>query len=366
MLLVMAGLLWLGRAYPLRDNNWGAMARNAFWRALLATSMLAGLLWLARRQRPDAVRRVLQVALLALLPLDAFTHNPGLVPTASASTVVPGVWKLSGKASPPRVGEGRIMTSPIGEQPSRFNDAHGFELFYTSQRAAEAQSMNLLDDVPKVSGALTLRPAYTERLLEEVYRDLEPRWGKGLLDFLSVVWSSSPQDPVVWVPRTNYLPIISAGQRPVFTTDKGALQAILAKDFDPRQLVYLEESVRSRMMVTNRTPCKVLRSRVTAHHMEAEIEAAEPSLVVVSQSFYHVWRASVDGQAVPLLRANLAFQALQVPAGRHRMTLQYRDVYFRIGAIISLISLVVCGLIYAVTGATTKRPQQREAAPGRA
>src|SRR5262249_16077479 len=81
MLVGMGRLLWLGPACPLRDDNWGALARNTFWRALSAASLLAGVLWLARGERPPGVRVALQVALLALLPLDAFTHNPGLVPT---------------------------------------------------------------------------------------------------------------------------------------------------------------------------------------------------------------------------------------------------------------------------------------------
>jgi uncharacterized membrane protein YfhO len=73
---------------------------------------------------------------------------------------------------------------------------------------------------------------------------------------------------------------------------------------------------------------------------------AAASLVVLSQTFYHLWHAEVDGQPVPLLRANVAFQALQVPAGTHHVKLIYRDPNFEIGAIISLLSLAVCRLIW--------------------
>jgi hypothetical protein len=50
--------------------------------------------------------------------------------------------------------------------------------------------------------------------------------------------------------------------------------------------------------------------------VDIEAEAAEPSLVVVAQTYYHDWRADVDGQPTHLLRANHAFQAVQVPAAR--------------------------------------------------
>ena len=76
------------------------------------------------------------------------------------------------------------------------------------------------------------------------------------------------------------------------------------------------------------------------------MDAAEPSLVVLSQTFYHLWHAEVDGQPVPLLRANVAFQALQVPAGTHHVKLIYRDRNFAIGAVISLLSILICGVIW--------------------
>jgi uncharacterized membrane protein YfhO len=44
----------------------------------------------------------------------------------------------------------------------------------------------------------------------------------------------------------------------------------------------------------------------------------------------------VDGQTVPLLRANHAFQAVAVPAGRHELVLRYRDRAFQLGAVLSL------------------------------
>src|SRR5207248_11046826 len=115
---------------------------------------------------------------------------------------------------------------------------------------------------------------------------------------------------------------------------------------EPRQVVYLSDLARSLVSVTNRTNCKVIDAQFSPHRIEADLEAVEPSVVVLSQSFYYLWRASVDGSPTPLLRANLAFQALQVPAGRHHLALVYRDRYFLIGAIISLIALIACGWIW--------------------
>jgi uncharacterized membrane protein YfhO len=51
----------------------------------------------------------------------------------------------------------------------------------------------------------------------------------------------------------------------------------------------------------------------------------------------------VDGKAVPLWRANYAFQALEVPAGKHEVHLVYEDEAFDWGIVISLLSLLACG-----------------------
>ncbi len=120
VLLLMGGLLWFARAYPLRDDQWAATAQNTIWRALLLVVLVSGVLWLAHNQKPSLVHRALQIALLALAPLDAFTHNPGLAPTLPAAVMVPGVWTLSGKPAPPKLGEGRVMASPAAERQFKF------------------------------------------------------------------------------------------------------------------------------------------------------------------------------------------------------------------------------------------------------
>jgi uncharacterized membrane protein YfhO len=43
-----------------------------------------------------------------------------------------------------------------------------------------------------------------------------------------------------------------------------------------------------------------------------------------------------------LLRANHAFQAIQVPAGRHYIRLAYEDLAFQFGAAVSICMAVNC------------------------
>lgn len=65
-------------------------------------------------------------------------------------------------------------------------------------------------------------------------------------------------------------------------------------------------------------------------------------MVFISQSYYHDWKAQVDGKPAPLWRANYAFQAVEVPAGRHEVILVYKDKMFRIGALLAAWAALVC------------------------
>jgi len=170
-----------------------------------------------------------------------------------------------------------------------------------------------------------------------------------------VQWMTSPANAVKWLARTNFLPVITAGQAPRFLAASATWPVLAAGDFDPRAEVYLPGSARTFVTVSNRTDCAVGNARFSNNQIEAEVAAREPSLVVLSQANYHLWRATVDGQPAKILTANLAFQALQVPAGTHRVKLVYRDPNLAIGAVISLLSLAVCGLIWLRGGISTAR-----------
>ncbi len=338
--LATAVLVWLARLYPMAEDQWAVTAQNALWRVVALAAILAIVMALHQVKR-GAVRLVLQITVLLVLACDGFTHNPRMSPSIPASNLAAGMWTTVGKTTP-SLGFGRVMSSPYAEMWLRTLGPPDPAVHLTSKRLAEADSLNLLDGVPKVGGMALLRLAYFDQLYTNLYSVPNSHFGQGMLDFLSVAWYSSPTNPVLVASRTNHLPVVSSGQRPLFVSDVDALRATTANGFSPSEVVYLPENARSLVTVTNKTVCRLIAVKFEPRRIQAEVEATEPSLVVLSQCFHHLWRASVDENEPPLLRANLGFQALEVPAGRHHVALVYRDVYFRMGAVISVISLVVC------------------------
>jgi uncharacterized membrane protein YfhO len=71
--------------------------------------------------------------------------------------------------------------------------------------------------------------------------------------------------------------------------------------------------------------------------MEIESESDSPSLVVIAQGGYPSWSARIDGRPAVIERANVAFQAIALPSGKHTVVLQYSDRPFRFGLACSFV-----------------------------
>ena len=111
-------------------------------------------------------------------------------------------------------------------------------------------------------------------------------------------------------------------------------------------------------------PKNVEASTETAHitHYEPQriaIEAQlnEPGLLILSDTWYPGWRASVttNGRTTetPIYRTNRILRGVQLPAGNHTVEFRYRPLGFTLGAVISSCSWLM--LIAALVIRTTRR-----------
>ncbi len=71
-----------------------------------------------------------------------------------------------------------------------------------------------------------------------------------------------------------------------------------------------------------------------------ELDRLWPTYVVLSQAWYPGWKAYVNGDEVPVWRANYAFDAIAAPAGRSEIEFVYEPESLRAGAAIGVASLV--------------------------
>lgn len=74
-----------------------------------------------------------------------------------------------------------------------------------------------------------------------------------------------------------------------------------------------------------------------------KLTAPQPCVAVINECYYPYWRATLNGQAAPVLRANGALMGIAVSAGPHEIVLQYRPpATYGICALISVAGLLAC------------------------
>jgi hypothetical protein len=77
---------------------------------------------------------------------------------------------------------------------------------------------------------------------------------------------------------------------------------------------------------------------------ELAVNSKEPSVLVVSDVDYPGWEATVDGRPAPIRRADVAFRAVEVPAGAHRVEFTFRPSFARTGLAASILFAVLAPL----------------------
>ena len=339
-LLVLIGLLiWSAFQFPLHGASAGVAAQSGVIRAGFLIAILGSIVAL-RQVRRCPLENLARLALLLLLWLDALTAGPRPNPSAPRWVYEPDLAREALRLDPPpRIGESRTMLNADAENSLPIvpmtNAAN--QVLYT--RLSLYGNANLLDHIPKVVGMYSIFLRESGEVFATLWDSAQPP--SGLADFLAVSHINKPGKATEWDYRPTHLPWVTAGQQPVFADAAGTLLALAAPGFDPRRTVFLPPAARTLVTVSNASLAKVSVQQFSPHKVQLEVQAPEAALVVIAQSFYHNWQACVDNQPLRLLRANRAFQALQVPAGLHHVSLVYEDRMFHYGALMSLFATAI-------------------------
>jgi len=340
MLLLVGVIVALDWKASLPDDAWRATWQSGLSRAaflVLAFLFTSALLW------SDGRRRVLLGCfLLVLFWLDFVTHTPTQNPGAKPSVYAPG-WARAQLALHPEpiLGGSRVLLAPAALEFLRYNPLAGLEETYLRNRLAIRVNCNLLDEVPQIDGFFSLTPREICRVTALPY-DHPERGFPRLLDFMGVSQTTIPGKTLDWVPRLTAMPLVTAGQQPVFADDRTALDALSQTNTDLRHIVFLPLAARGSITATQQISARVLESRFANQSISLQTDTPAASLLVISQTHYPAWKAYVDGRTATIWRANYAFQALEVPAGRHQIQLAYEDQKLMAGAALSGLGLLAC------------------------
>ena len=76
------------------------------------------------------------------------------------------------------------------------------------------------------------------------------------------------------------------------------------------------------------------------------IELNQPGMLFFTIPFDPGWKAIVNGEPAELLRVNIGFSGLQLPAGKHAIELRYQLPYFKLSLAISILSIMSLILLF--------------------
>jgi len=122
---------------------------------------------------------------------------------------------------------------------------------------------------------------------------------------------------------------------------------LLDPAFDPAHEIVLPAAPATRADPSASGTSRLVARDADRVSLEAELHG--DGYVVLVDAWDPAWRAWVDGRPVDLLRANVAFRAVAVPAGRHLVEMRYRPATLTWGLAITLLAAAAAGITAAAT-----------------
>jgi len=214
------------------------------------------------------------------------------------------------------------------------------------------------------------------------------RWD--LLDALNVKYVLAPFP--LQLPSDRFEPVGQYHDQPVFVFYKGVERidvfvyrnkSVLPRAFWAERVVHVvgEDDMRTTLQQNNLRHLAVIRGigpgdatpgspndqvkvvEAADGYLSMETVSGTDRFLVVSEIWHPGWSGTLDGRTLPLHRADLALMGAWIPAGRHRLVLMFRPLYWRVAFGISL----CCGaafLIWVAVHLFRYRRPAPEAQPG--
>jgi hypothetical protein len=122
------------------------------------------------------------------------------------------------------------------------------------------------------------------------------------------------------------------------------LSRLASPSFDPRTMVFLEkEPEKPSSVPAQATPGAAESVEIThygAQRITARASVSSGGIAVLADTWYPGWKARLDGRDVPLYRADYTLKAIYLPAGQHDIEFYYDPLSFKLGATITLVTIV--------------------------
>jgi len=134
------------------------------------------------------------------------------------------------------------------------------------------------------------------------------------------------------------------------------LDRIAQQSFDPKRIAILEEEPEKTLSLPDSMTYKVEIDRKTSpNEFRLSCEVNNPCLLVLTDNYHPSWNAYVDGRLTKVMRADYTFRAINLPAGKHDILFRFESRPFRLGLLITILTLTLIATITAISMFPIKR-----------
>ena len=176
----------------------------------------------------------------------------------------------------------------------------------------------------------------SKKLPDSVRKDFQLVWQE---NDIRIYRNSAVMPRAFFVNRARYL------------TDDNMLKALGDQSFDPAAEVLLSLPPSREITMSTALP-RDQHIEITKYEPEkVQISAVTSGdgMLVISDAYYPGWYAYMDGEEVPIFRANYVMRAVSLPEGHHDIEFRYKPLSVIWGVAISFTTLILMGIISIVS-----------------
>jgi len=98
------------------------------------------------------------------------------------------------------------------------------------------------------------------------------------------------------------------------------------ENFNPRQTVLLEANPEQMNAPRMTGPAQVAITDYDNTRVEITVTSPDAGFVLLNDVWHRWWTVTVDGEEAEILKANVLFRAVQVPAGKHTIVFEFKPI----------------------------------------
>lgn len=154
-----------------------------------------------------------------------------------------------------------------------------------------------------------------------------------------------------------------AHQAHLVPDDMAAINLMQSRQFDPRQSwVQVVEGNSPASIMTRGEPSLQDSAQIVSYapeRVEIWVSLDSPGWLILTDTHYPGWQATIDGQPTDIIPADILFRAVELPQGSHTVVFQFNPASFQSGLLISALTLIALIIGLTVTGKNRRQSLKR-------